>query len=46
MSDFLDQIMGGDYFTAVCDECRTIKSFTSARARELWENNHPHVDPC
>jgi len=33
------------HFMAICDECRTVKSFTSAKARELWERNHPHVDP-
>jgi len=33
------------HFMAICDECRTVKTFTSAKARELWEANHPHVDP-
>jgi hypothetical protein len=28
------------HFFGLCDACRTVKQFTSAAARDEWENNH------
>ena len=44
MSDLLDQILGGDYFTAICDTCRQAKTFKTERARDLWMNHHAHQE--
>jgi hypothetical protein len=30
------------HYVAICDECRTVKSFSTEHARELWEKHHPH----
>jgi hypothetical protein len=35
---------GPTHFIGICDECRTVKTFTTSRARELWETYHPHDD--
>jgi hypothetical protein len=32
------------HFVGFCDECRTVKSFTSERARDLWSRHHAHDD--
>lgn len=30
------------HYVAICDECRTVKTFGSERERELWEKFHTH----
>jgi hypothetical protein len=42
--NFLDQILGGDYFMGVCDECRQAKPFRTERERDLWEKFHAHEE--
>jgi hypothetical protein len=32
------------HYLGICDECRNIKTFTSAHARDLWMNHHPHQE--
>lgn len=32
------------HYVGICDVCRTVKTFTSERARELWEKYHPHAE--
>jgi hypothetical protein len=35
---------GQTSFPSYCVECHAFKRFTTARARELWEQFHPHDD--
>lgn len=32
------------HYIGICDECGTAKTFTTARARDLWQQHHPHDD--
>lgn len=32
------------YYLGICDFCRSVKEFPTARARDLWERHHPHED--
>lgn len=40
--NLFDQILGGDYWIGVCDECRQSKTFATERERELWSKYHTH----
>lgn len=43
----LDQIMGGDFYMGICDECAQAKPFHTERERDLWKRNHAHQgDPA
>lgn len=30
------------YYLGICDICRVVGEFPTARTRDLWERNHPH----
>lgn len=30
------------FYRVVCDECRSIRVFTTERQRDLWEKHHTH----
>lgn len=32
------------HFMGICDECRSVKVFATAKAREQWEKFHPHQE--
>ncbi|WP_166462060.1 hypothetical protein [Mycobacterium paragordonae] len=32
------------HYIGICDECQSVKSFPTERARDLWERHHPHDD--
>lgn len=40
----LDDIFAPDHFLGICDECQQAKTFTTERARDLWERHHPHQE--
>lgn len=43
-NNLLDGILGGDFWLAICDQCRQSKAFRSERERDLWDRNHAHQE--
>lgn len=39
-----DPPAGMTHYLGMCDVCRSVKTFDSARSRDLWEKFHPHEE--